>query len=230
MKVWGVAMAVIVAAMVLVGCGSAGETQAPADEGSSQEAGVETYASEILGTDYEGALAASAQLAFGTLRLAETGAALTPEQAQTLLPLWHALQGGVTAAAEVNAVLKQIEGAMTSEQLEAIAAMQLTQEGMRAWMEEHGVGFADGFAGGGGQREVSEEARATRQAQFENMSDEEREALRATRQAGGNPFGEGEGGPAGAGRPDGAREFGGARQYVVLLQPLIELLEELTAE
>ena len=138
---------------------------------------------------------------------------------------------------------------MTSEQLEAITVMQLTQEGMGEWLQEQGLGFGGGFAGGGGRGEVSEEARATRQAQFadgeggeippematrraefESMSDEEREALRATRQAGGSPFGEGEGRPAGAGGLDGSQEFVGARQYVVFLQPLFELLEGLAAE
>ena len=250
MRTWYALLAVLVAAMVLVGCGSAEEAQAPAQEGSSEEGAMEAYTSEILGTDYEGALAASGQLAFGTLLLAETDDAVTADQAKALLPLWQALQGGVTATAEVSAVLKQIEGAMTSEQLEAIAAMQLTQEGMGDWMQEQGVGFGGGFAGGG-QGEVSEEARATRQAQFgagrggegreippematrraefENMSEEDLEALRATAQAGGNAFGEG-GGEVGAGGPGGGRGFAGARQYVVLLRQLIEMLEELAAD
>ena len=182
------------------------------------------------------------------LLLAETDDAVTTDQAHTLLPLWQALQGGVTATAEVDAVLKQIESAMTSEQLEAIAAMQLTQEGMGDWMQEQGIGFGGGFAGGG-QGEVSEEARATRQAQFgggqrgeggeippematrraefENMSEEDREALLATAQAGGGPAASGEGGPGGAGGPRRAGGFGGGRQYMVLLQPLIAMLEGL---
>jgi hypothetical protein len=244
MRLLCVALAVAMVSAVLVGCGGAQGTQTP----SGEEAGVEVYASEALDTSYDGALAASGQLAFGTLRLAETEQAVTAEQAKKLLPLWQALRGGVTADAEVNAVLRQIEGAMTSDQLEAIAAMQLTQEDLGNWMQEQGTGFGRGFAGGGGQGEVSEEERATRQAQFAegqggeippematrraefgSMSDEEREALRATMQAGGNPFGEGGGRPGGAGGP-GAGGFGGARQYMVFLQPLIELLDGLAGE
>lgn len=59
---------------------------------------------------------------------------------------------------------------------------------------------------------------ATRRAQFENMSEEERQALRATMEAGGGwP-----GGPGGTPVPGGWR---GRARFVLLLNPLIELLE-----
>jgi hypothetical protein len=170
----------------------------------------------------------STQLVLGTIRLEETENAVTPEQAAALLPLWQALRGGVTAPAEVNAVLKQIEGTMAQEQLAAIAAMQLTRQDLQAWMQQQGPGVGGGFPGadqdpdvratrqaefGGGEMPPE---MATRRAEFENMSDEEREALRATAQAGGGfSGGTGAGGRAGA----------GGRQFVFLLNPLIELLE-----
>jgi hypothetical protein len=224
MRIWYVGLVLAVVAVVLAGCGGEA-TPATADEGS----GV-VYTSEALDTSYDGALDASTQLVLGTIQLEGTENAVTPGQAKALLPLWQALRGGVTAQAEVAAVLKQIEGTMTSEQLEAIAAMQLTQEDLRAWMQEQGADVSGGFPGVGGGQEVSPEVRATRQAEFgsgevppematrraemENMSDEERAALRATAQAGG-------GFP---GRP-GGRAGGGARQFGILLNPLIELLE-----
>ena len=233
MKSWHVVLILALAVTVLVGCGGEEDTSAPADADDS-----EAYASAVLDTSYPDALNVSSQLALGTVRLEETENGVTPEQATALLPLWQALQGGVTAQAEVNAVLKQIEGTMTSEQLAAVAAMQLTQEDMQAWMQEQGLRMGGGFPGAG----EDPDTRATRQAEFggegmppggegmppematrraemENMSEEEREALRATAQAGGGMAG-GAGGRAG----------GGSRQFTILLNPLIELLTERAAE
>ncbi len=242
MKVWHIGLVLILAATVLMGCGGGQATPAPADEEVS-----DAYISEALDTSYADALSASSQLVLGTLRLEGTENAVTPEQAVAMLPLWQALQGGVTAQAEVNAVLKQIEGTMTQEQLATIAEMQLTQEDMRAWMEEQGVGIGRGSPGAGGGQDVSPEVRATRQAEFTggggpgygdgemspematrraefgNMSEEERAALRETMQAGGGfPGGPGAGAGGGGGR--------GAGQFVFLLNPLIELLTERAAE
>ena len=244
-RIWYAMLVVALAVATLAGCGGEATT-APADTGDG-----ETYVSEVLDTSYEGALSVSNQLALGTMQLEGTENAITPEQAVALLPLWQALQGGVTAEAEVNAVLKQIEGAMTQEQLAAIAAMQLTQEGLQAWMEEQGPGMGGGFPGPGG--DMSEEERealratrqaesggqgvfpgggemsperATRRAEFENMSEEEREALRATVQAGGGMPGGSGGGPGGPGGRGGA----GGRQLMFLMNPLIELLEARAAE
>ncbi|MBU0703798.1 MAG: hypothetical protein KKC18_08010 [Chloroflexi bacterium] len=62
---------------------------------------------------------------------------------------------------------------------------------------------------------------ATRRAEFGNMSEEEREALRATMQAGGGMPGGPGGGTGAGGRPG---------QFRILLDPLIELLEARPAE
>jgi hypothetical protein len=221
------------ATLALVGCGDGQATAVPQDEGAS-----DTYESEVLDTSYEDSLGVSNQLSLGTLLLEETDDAVTPDQAKALLPLWQALQGGVTAQAEVEAVLKQIEGTMTNDQLAAIARMQLTREDMGTWMQEQGVGFGGGPPGGTGGQGQSPEARATRQAesgfgegremppematrraQFESMSEEEREEMRATIQAGGGLGGRG-GGPGGAGRG----------QFPILLSPLVELLEARAGE
>jgi hypothetical protein len=228
MKRWmmsGLTCVLVLTALLLVGCG--GDQATPTSEGVSG-----TYASDALDTDYEGALDVGNQLALGTLQLEETEHAVSPEQAKALLPLWQALQGGVTAEGEINAVLKGIEGAMTEEQLATIADMQLTQEDVRAWMEERGLGAGGGFPGAAGDPD----ARATRQAelggegmppggevppematlraQFENMSEEEREEMRATMQAGGGAPGFRAGGPGGAGRVG------------LFIRPLIEMLTE----
>ena len=232
--------------LLLVACASSQPTQAVGESVGS------SYTSKALGTSYEGALSAPNQLMLGTLLLEGTENAVTPEQAKTLLPLWQALQGGVTIETEVNAVLKQIEGTMTQEQLQAIAAMQLTQEDLQAWMEEQGMGGGAPGAGPGGPSgsgDMSDEERqaaratrqagsgggvpsgggemppemATRQAEFANMTDAEREAARATMQAGGGFSG---GGPGGSTGGAGGRGSFGGRQANFLLGPLIQLLEE----
>jgi hypothetical protein len=64
---------------------------------------------------------------------------------------------------------------------------------------------------------------ATRRAEFENMSEEDRAALRATMEAGG-------GMPGGMPGGFGGRGSGGMRSFFVVLNPLIELLTERAAE
>ena len=225
MKLWYIGLALALTAVVLVGCGEEEATPAPVDEGDG-----ETYTSAVLDTSYPDALSVGNQLAMGTIQLEETENAMTPDQATALLPLWQALQGGVTAEAEVNAVLKQVEGTMTQEQLAAIAALQLTQEDLRAWMEEQGlgIGMGGGFPGAGG--DMSEEEREALRATVEagggmpgggpsgDLSEEERANMRATMEAGGGGM---------PGRPGGGA---GGRQFGPLLNPLIELLTERTAE
>lgn len=206
------------------------ETSAEAVEDIAQ---VESYRSAVLDDSYEAALPASSQLALGIFHLQGTENAVTPEQARTLLPLWQAIQAGsLQSDAETNAVLKQIEGGMTAEQLAAIAAMQLTREDLEAWMQEQGLNFGPRPVGAGGQgpfADLSEEERvamrATRQAGggggfgqggFGDLSEEERENIRATAEASGIRFG-GRGGP-------------GRGMLAVLAEPVVELLTQLAGE
>jgi hypothetical protein len=245
MRLENLTLILVLVVGVLAGCG--GETPAPAAEQedavdvnvSTDESGA--YVSEVLDTSYESALPASSQLALGTFRLEETGNAVTPEQAAALLPLWQAIQSGALQSnTEINAVLKQIEGKMTSEQLQAIAAMQLTMEDLGTWTQEQGIGprfspeaLATRQAEGGGQGgfgppgDLSEEERASMRATMEaggmsfgdrgNLSEEERAARRATAEASGVNF--------------GGRGFrGSAGQIGFLAQPLIGLLTQRAAE
>jgi hypothetical protein len=130
--------------------------------------GGDIYVSQNLPTDYEGALAVRNQLALGILELNQGDLAISAEQAQTLLPLWQALrstqQAGGTAQAEVSALLTQIESAMTSEQLQAIAAMKLTQSAMQDWATANGITLGSGGGTPGQGSGMSAEARATKQA------------------------------------------------------------------
>ena len=229
MERWRITLVAAFVVTALAGCGGGQATPTPELVGM----GSETYTSTHLDVSYPGALPVPQQLALGIMRLEGTENAVTPEQARALLPLWQALQGGTLRGnAEVNAVLKRIEGTMTSEQLAAIAAMRLTQEDLRAWAQEQGLdmGAKGGPGKGGGQglspeematrraefQQLSPEARATRRAELAGLSEEERAALRATAEASGMTF--------------GGRRFGaGQGQLPFLLEPLIELLTQRAA-
>jgi hypothetical protein len=240
MKLWSTILILILVAGILSGCGGGNAPSVGEQESSAQglESSVAStgYSSEALDVSYEGALPAGNQLALGTFELEETEDAISAEQAETLLPLWQAIQGGsLQSDAETNAVLKQIEGAMTSEQLAAIAAMRLTVEDIGPWMQERGVNFRSPPGAEGGQNpfgmpgDVSEEERAAMRATVQagggasgtsgGVSEEERAAMRATAEAGGMTFGDSRG-------PDGAS----SGQLAMMAAQVVELLTARAAQ
>jgi hypothetical protein len=271
MKVWSITLILILVAGLLAGCGgeavppatSSSDEASSADEASSGDeapsedtassgddassavepvssaqtpearANRERYTSAALDTSYEGAVPASTQLALGVVQLDGTENAVTPEQAKALLPLWQVIQSGsLQSDAETNAVVKQIEATMTAEQISAIADMQLTFEDMGSWMREQGQDVGRPQRAEGGQGPLSDltederaAMRATRQAGgeggfgqggFADMSEEERTSMRATAEAGGMTGR----GPGGAGRG----------QLSFIAEQVVELLTRLAAE
>ena len=144
----------------LASCGADAATTSPLD----------MYVSTNLPTDYENALSARNQLALGTLNLAGTALAPTSSEAQTLIPLWQALRSlqnsGVSAPEEVNAIMAQIETSMRPEQLQAIAAMKLTNTTMQEWAAANGLQIGTGAGVPGQGQGMSPEARATKQAEM----------------------------------------------------------------
>ena len=136
--------------------------------GTAETTSGDTYISSNLPVDYEGALPVRNQLALGTLLLIEANQAPTAEQAKELIVLWQALRStqnssGV-AQEEISALLEQIEGAMTQDQMDAIRDMQLTNTDMQTWAAENGISMGAGGGQGAGKN-LSPEARATRQAE-----------------------------------------------------------------
>ena len=98
------------ALVVLVGCGQVQEAQLESAPSSGESAEAPSSVGEV---------ADATQLALGTLKLDETDLAVTPAQAAELVPLWQAsrnlARSGTGATEEVNAVLEQIQAAMTPE-------------------------------------------------------------------------------------------------------------------
>ena len=228
-KVWQITLVLVLLAGILAGCGTADTTETEtsailADSGASDQAD-----SAALDESYEGALPVSSQLALGTLLLEGTENALSPEQAGTLLPLWQIIESGaLRGEAETSAVMKQIEGSMTPEQLSAITAMQLTSEDMGTWAQEQGVALGGPGNGAGASlpegmtEEQMEEMRAARESGEggfgppEGMTEEEMAAMRATAEA------------SGMTRPDDAGAKGGG-QLTALAGSLVDLLSNLAA-
>jgi hypothetical protein len=211
MKLVHTTLILVLLAGILAGCG--GDASTSSVEGSSaasaESESNDAYTSAVMDASYEGALPVSSQLALGIFQLEGTENAVTPAQAAALLPLWQAVQGGtLQSEAETNAVLKQIEGAMTSEQLAAIAAMQLTLEDVGAWAQEQGVSLGPPPEAMGGEGAFGPPG---------DTSEEERAARRATAEASGMTFG-------------GRRGAGGRGSINFLTEPLIELLTERVAE
>lgn len=134
MKTFRSLILLAVTASLLFACAPAAETT-PAAPTSS--------AGEYLTTEYSDAANLRSQLAFGILLLDGTTNAVTPEQAKTLLPLWQAiitLSGdSATASEELTAVQDQIVATLTTEQLQSIAAMQITNTDLSAFYAEYGV-------------------------------------------------------------------------------------------
>ena len=169
--------------LLLAACAAA----ATSGSETASQSGAQSDAQSGNGQDFANQpLSQPLQLAIGTLKLEDTALKLDASQAAALLPLWQAyesLSASSTAAqVEVDAVLEQVQEAMTTEQLKAIEDMQLTGASMGEVFQS--LGLETGFNG---------------QGQFSGTPDPER---RATIEASGG-FQGGRGGDFPAGGPPG---------------------------
>jgi hypothetical protein len=84
-------------------------------------------------------------LLVGSLKLEDTDQAISADQAATLLPLWQAYRSlsnsQTSAEAEVDALLTQIQRLLTTDQVKAISAMNLTSSDMMDLMQSMGGGM-----------------------------------------------------------------------------------------
>ncbi len=141
----------------LVACGSTSDSVVTG--GSADLTAIGTGKVARLRDDYHDALSIQGQLAAGTLMLEETDLAIDEALATEILPLWQAMQSlsnsDTTAAAEIVAVLNQIQDTMAMEQVAAIAEMMLTEDSLTTMLEEGVLTFGRGGfgerSGAGGQ-------------------------------------------------------------------------------
>ena len=153
----------MIALLALSACGGAADDPAESGAGEVASNDIQTEKAEIvqLSADYDNALSEQSQLALGTMQLEDSELAVDETLAAELLPLWQALQSlsnsDTTAEVELRAVVKQIQDSMAPEQIQAIAAMQLTEDSLAEMFESGELGFggfgrqggADGAGGGG---------------------------------------------------------------------------------
>jgi hypothetical protein len=127
----------IVLALTLVACGGADETTAETNT-SGGETAVATLTEE-----YDDALTIRNQLLLGIMRLEGTPQAVTAEQTPELTTLWQAFaalsDSGTAAPEETEAIQNQIIATLTTEQVNAIAAMQLTNTMLQEFYVETGI-------------------------------------------------------------------------------------------
>lgn len=131
------------------------------------------FAAAFLTQDYSDAASLRNQLAYGTLKLEGSENTVTAEQAKTLLPFWQALKtlaGSSTASdEEITALQNQIVEALTPQQLQAIAGMQITNAHLNAYYAEFGIVMPTPMPGvtkvpGSGSSISQEDKEATRTA------------------------------------------------------------------
>lgn len=83
------------------------------------------------------------QLAYGIIKLKDSPNVITPEQAKTLIPLWQAviaLSGDeTTATEELTAVQDQIVQVLTPAQIQAVAAMKITNAELSTFYAQYGI-------------------------------------------------------------------------------------------
>lgn len=164
-------MVTLVALLVLAGCGAKTE-EAPA--AANEPA---TSAGEIIVSD-EG-LGNKNVMLLGLYNLDKVGEPLTTEQAAELVTLWQAYKAvttsGTSATEETEALINQMQGLLTGEQIAAINAMALDGDDLLAFYSEVGIEIPTPAPGetpvvrgsGAGQNLTEEEKAARREASGE---------------------------------------------------------------
>ena len=125
--------------LMLSACGS---KNAEVD-GVDSQTGISQTDRVGLSMDYDDALSPALQLVVGTLILEDMDLAVDTELAETLIPYWKLytslLESDSTALEELTGLINEIEGLMTSEQINYIAGLELTQESMGILISDLGV-------------------------------------------------------------------------------------------
>ncbi len=147
-----------ISVIALAACGAAadaGQTTSAAAAPAGQAVAAASSPTQ-LNEDYQNALPVASQLILGSIKLEDGDKAVSADEAATLLPLWQAYQSlsnsDMTAEAELQALARQIQGAMQPDQVAAIAAMQLTSDDIAATLEALGPELLRGGLGRSRQR------------------------------------------------------------------------------
>jgi len=219
-------IALILILILLTACSGDGEDNPP-ENTNTQVDNSENIVS--IPNENESEMSLMDQLLIGTFMLEETDHAVDQEQAADLLLLWQVLNNLVNsdtaAKQEIEAVVNQISKKMTEEQLQIISEMNVSNQSMMEIMQELGLNMRQSNNTDGSEESISPDQNMQEGFQPGNgmrggenfhaaegmvgLSQEEIEAMQATRQAGG------------AGGRMGTNSIMGT----MLIEPLIKLLE-----
>lgn len=130
----------LILSLTLTACGAAKNT------GTAQTAGNDPATRTLPPTT---------QLVLGIFKLEGTDQAVIAEQAKDLLPLWQVygslLDSDTAAQTEIDALIEQIQGTLTEDQMQAIQDLNLTQEDFFSLMQEQGITLGAGPRASGTQ-------------------------------------------------------------------------------
>lgn len=177
-KILIVTTILLLAFLSACGSASTGNTPAAANEAATVAPANTTGSttSSVLSTNYTDAASLEQQLLLGSLQLEGSGNAISADQASQLLTLWTSLQafgpgrgngGGpqqpgngdtqstpqapatdATATVDTDSVLAQIQSILTAAQLQAIAAMQVTNASIETYISDNNLSMQPGNGGG----------------------------------------------------------------------------------
>jgi hypothetical protein len=198
-KKFALLVVLLLLVLALVGCSSTQASTAAANTGNTAQSAAATtpQPGQANTTQNPGGPGGSVddKLAYGILKLESTDQAVTAEQAKALLPLWKAMKSLSSSATasqdEISAVYTQIKESMTAEQVQAITDLSLSPEDQQALMTQYNI-TAPSM---GDMPAVSDDQRATRQAQFQAQGGSD---------TGGRGGGDMAGGDMGGGQPPDA--------------------------
>jgi hypothetical protein len=170
-------VALVLGVSACTGSPSSMETQATA--AAQTGTGALESATPVLSSSYKDAAPVEMQLLVGIFKLEGTDLAVTSSQAKVLEPLWQQIQslsqgmsppqagapqsqdqatptaqaGASDGQAQMDELLKQVQDAMTADQIKAIADMQITRDTAKAVLQQEGmpVGGPGGQPGNGQQ-------------------------------------------------------------------------------
>jgi hypothetical protein len=109
----------------------------------------------------DGSLPTATQLIIGTFKFDGTDHAVTAEQAKELLPLWQVyselLTSDTSTQKEMEGLIAQLQETMTTDQMQAITDMNLTQQDVMTVMQEQGAGVSSAVKNTSGTTSNSDE-------------------------------------------------------------------------
>jgi len=139
-------------AVFLAGCGSVLSSPAIPSAGAAVGESISAIPSrgaDSLETTYADALPVADQLLLGTILLEGTSHAVDAHTAGLLLPLWQKVKANQIDASlpqsNMDALVQEIQSSMTAEQIQAIAALHLTNTKLKSTLSEMGVADLPGL-------------------------------------------------------------------------------------